>query len=132
MVTVLTKILSMLIMVYGGHFQFTCFSSVLIGPKNLTWKPWSRVTHLKGLLHVDGLLGRRLEVGDLVLAVAPLLRPLGRHLHGESSIQNYMNILNILIHMWKILVTTSGKLFSHTNPHFPISLRLVKKNRRVP
>ena len=35
---------------------------------------------LERLLHVDGLLSARLEVGDLVFAMAPLLRPLGRHL----------------------------------------------------
>ena len=34
---------------------------------------------LEGLLHVDGLLGRGLEVGDLVLGVAPLLGALGGH-----------------------------------------------------
>ena len=34
---------------------------------------------LEGLLHVDGLLGRSLEVGDFVLGVAPLLGALGRH-----------------------------------------------------
>lgn len=32
---------------------------------------------LKGLLHIDCLLGGGLEVGDLVLGVAPLLCTLG-------------------------------------------------------
>ena len=40
---------------------------------------------LKCLLDVDCLLGRRLEVGDLVLAVAPLLRPLRRHLRNAAA-----------------------------------------------
>ena len=38
---------------------------------------------LERLLDVNGLLGARLEVGNLVFAVAPLLRPLGRHLRGR-------------------------------------------------
>lgn len=40
---------------------------------------------LEGLLHVDGLLGAGLEVGDVVFAVAPGLSPLGGHLKGRQG-----------------------------------------------
>ena len=38
---------------------------------------------LERLLHVDGLLGRGLEVGNLVLALAPLLRALCGYLENK-------------------------------------------------
>ena len=41
---------------------------------------------LKCLFHVDGLLGRRLEVGNVVLAITPLLGSSGRDLKDKHSI----------------------------------------------
>ena len=47
--------------------------------KKAALSPLSPHAYLEGLLDIDGLLSRRLKVGDFVLGVAPLLRSLRRY-----------------------------------------------------